>query len=360
MIAETILTLVVTILGVDQGVATLDRGRLAGLRAGDTGRIYYQLTVGATAKRIDVGEGTLVEVEDSRSRLRVEGDVAVRPSYLVEFQIPLRADGGGAGSAGIDPALRSLIERLAPGEPEVQAEVARLIRERRIERAAGSDELRGQLERAEIRQHRLRTELDRARADVIDLRRQLEQAESARWRLQGELDAARSVSVASADPVPIAPVAADTASAEAETVALAEPDPVAPVETPAAGPVSASRQPEVVADPKTEILSSVEGWARAWSEQRVDDYLSFYARGFRPPEGKSRRQWEADRRPRVLAPRFIDVQLSELEILSMNAGRAEVKLRQRYRSDQHNIAGTKFLELVRDDGRWKIVSERIE
>ncbi len=382
MVNETILTLVVTILSVDHGVATVDKGRLAGLRAGDAGQIYYQLTVGAVAKRIDVAGGTLLEVEDSRSLLRIEGDATVRPSYLVEFEIPLSGAGPSLESTGVDPALQSLLERLVPGGLGLQAEVARLIRERQVRHAggasglrervaeletqlrerveletvlrervaeletqlrerveletvlrkrvagleanlaagvAGNEELRAQLEQAETRQLKLRNNLDDARADTADLRRQLEQAETGRRRH------------------PEAP---------AEPAAVAS-----PAEVPRA---------DALADPRAEVLAAVEGWARAWSEQRADDYLALYARGFRPPDGKNRSQWEAHRRPRILEPGFIEVQLVDLEILSMDARRAEVKFQQLYRSDALNVSGTKFLELVPDDGDWKIVIERIE
>ena len=61
------------------------------------------------------------------------------------------------------------------------------------------------------------------------------------------------------------------------------------------------------ADLKNALRSRVEGWAQAWSEQRPGDYLDHYGVEFRPPAGLSRAAWEAERRARILAPRFIEV-----------------------------------------------------
>jgi len=92
----------------------------------------------------------------------------------------------------------------------------------------------------------------------------------------------------------------------------------------------------------------------------VDDYLRFYALDFRPPEGRGRRQWEAERRPRILRPKFIDVQLEDLNILSLDATEATVKFRQLYRSDVVAVAATKVLKLARERGDWKILEESIQ
>ncbi len=90
-----------------------------------------------------------------------------------------------------------------------------------------------------------------------------------------------------------------------------------------------------------------------------DGYLSFYARGFKPPDGLSRSAWEAHRRPRVLGPSFIEVKLENLEVLSAEADRAAVKFRQHYRSDKFNVRTTKVLKLVKEEGRWRILKETI-
>ncbi len=402
MITETLLTLVVTILSVDQDVAIIDKGRLAGLQAGDAGRIYYQLTVGATTKRIDVGEGTILAVEDSNSRLRIDGDAKVQPGYFVELDVPLV--GSGPAVDGIDPSVRALIARLVPGNRQLQAEVERLIRERRSlpERRADSGrekeaELRSQLaelqgalktgaqkadlrvQRAEVERLKIQADASQAREEVSRLARRLEVAESEQRQLRNELDAALSEAKrqkrAEHRPEVSAPLP-ETASPDHPPL---EPKTLDPEVVNPAPEHSEAMDPET-ADPKTidpkamvpetadpgmlsedaEVLSRIRAWARAWSEQRVDDYLRFYAFNFRPPEGQDRKQWEAERRPRILRPSFIDVQLEDLDIVFLGATEVTVKFRQLYRSDVVAVAATKVLKLAREHGDWKILEESIQ
>lgn len=332
MITETILTLIVTISSVHQGVATIDKGRMAGLKAGDVGQIYYQLTVGAETKRIDVGEGTLVEVEDSRSLLEINGEVVVRPSYLVEFELPRPSTGSEeAGlTVEIESALHSETEEAASGDQEESVEFA-------------------------ARQQALQDELDKAQADVAGLTRQLELADIAQRKLLDELAVTRS----EVSRLQMAERGSETeASTETEVPLETE----APPEIEAPPEALSENVPapsEAVRDPQIEVVALVQDWARAWSDQRVEDYLTFYARTFRPLEGESRSEWEAQRRPRILGPSFIEVMVEMPEILSMEAGVVRVQFRQLYRSDTFKVAANKVLELIEEDGKWRILSEAI-
>ncbi len=110
--------------------------------------------------------------------------------------------------------------------------------------------------------------------------------------------------------------------------------------------------------PARQLVELAQGWARAWSEQRVDAYLELYARSFRPPDGLSRGEWETLRRSRILRPGKIDVRLSAIEAEAIDAGRARVSFDQSYRSDNYSDQVRKSLELIREDGTWKILAER--
>ena len=92
----------------------------------------------------------------------------------------------------------------------------------------------------------------------------------------------------------------------------------------------------------------------------MDDYLRFYARGYRPPDDLSRGDWEALRRTRILGPEWIEVELSAVEVESLDAERARVSFVQRYRSDSFRDVVRKTQELVREDGAWRILTERAE
>jgi len=162
---------------------------------------------------------------------------------------------------------------------------------------------------------------------------------------------AASVAVASAprkDPVAVAAVEAKPV---VETKPVAEAKPAA--EKPVAKPVPAKPS-------NAEILSAVNGWAKAWSSKNVDAYLAFYAKDFKTPGGEPRAQWETVRRQRIEAPKSITVAVSSPKINLSADGQASVTFRQTYSSDVLKSAtATKTLVLARTDGRWLIQQERI-
>ncbi len=111
------------------------------------------------------------------------------------------------------------------------------------------------------------------------------------------------------------------------------------------------------ADVAVEAL--IRDWAVAWSEQRIEDYLSFYGGSFRPPRNMSRPRWESWREERLSAPAFIRVTLDSVEVRIEGVNRALVEFRQAYTSEAYNDVVTKRLELSRERGRWKITAETV-
>ncbi len=107
-----------------------------------------------------------------------------------------------------------------------------------------------------------------------------------------------------------------------------------------------------------EVFETVTRWAEAWSEQAVDRYLAHYASGFKVPGGRSRRQWEEERRQRISRPSAVEVEVSfEGEPHRLAPGRVLVSFRQQYTSELHGDVVTKTLELVRENRRWMILEE---
>lgn len=106
----------------------------------------------------------------------------------------------------------------------------------------------------------------------------------------------------------------------------------------------------------SKIEALVESWARAWSDQRIKDYLSLYASAFQPLEG-SRGDWQARRRERLTAPRFIEVELDGLQVQFDEAGRVLASFWQTYRSDRFTDRVYKALTWTTEDGTWKILAE---
>ena len=117
-------------------------------------------------------------------------------------------------------------------------------------------------------------------------------------------------------------------------------------------------RPDPPIDPDSaEILAMVNAWAEAWSKQRVEDYLAFYASSFVPPGGMSRAAWEAERRQRLLAPGWIAVAAALVDLRTPAPNRAEVEFIQSYKSDGYTDVVVKTLELVVEAGRWTIARE---
>lgn len=113
------------------------------------------------------------------------------------------------------------------------------------------------------------------------------------------------------------------------------------------------------ADQRARIEALLEAWARAWSEQRVDDYLAFYSPSFQPPPDTTLEEWRALRRRLLEEPGFIQVSVDDVEISPRSATRAVVTFTQTYVSDRFSDVQRKRLELALEDDAWLIVREHI-
>ena len=131
---------------------------------------------------------------------------------------------------------------------------------------------------------------------------------------------------------------------------------LAPIEQASAGSPSASPAPQ--AEPAQ--LRAVNEWARAWSEQRVDDYLEAYSPNFNATAGLDRVTWERQRRARILAPQWIRVDLAFVELEETGTDSGRVRFVQAYQSDSYSDVVRKVLDVERQGERWKIVRETVE
>lgn len=146
---------------------------------------------------------------------------------------------------------------------------------------------------------------------------------------------------AGAVPQTALPPTASQPAAETDRQAAAVPDAVA---APAAGP------------DKEAIVTTLQGWAAAWSEKAVDLYLVFYTNDYHP-EGMSRRRWEAQRRERLQAPQWIQVELNDIDVQEIKADQARVRLIQDYRADNYQDRTLKEFRLRLTADGWRISSE---
>lgn len=107
------------------------------------------------------------------------------------------------------------------------------------------------------------------------------------------------------------------------------------------------------------VEAAVRDWAQAWSDQRVEDYLEFYARDFEPPRDLSREQWRRQRRDRVSRPLFVSVTVDSLAIGTDGADSAWAEFVQSYRASSYSDTVVKRLDWVREDEGWKIAKESV-
>jgi ketosteroid isomerase-like protein len=165
------------------------------------------------------------------------------------------------------------------------------------------------------------------------------------------------------------PTAGKTTPAVVATATVTKPAPVAvqpvvtavaPTPTPAVvTPPPAPKQAEPAKATDGDIIKTVNGWAKAWSDNDVAGYLSFYAQDFQTPGGEPRADWEAARKSRIAKPKKIDVRVESPKVKFTDGNRVAVTFRQSYRSSNLKVASTKTLILVRSGDRWLIQQERV-
>lgn len=156
-----------------------------------------------------------------------------------------------------------------------------------------------------------------------------------------------------------AAVVAETVTAPAP-VSIPEPVPtVAPETDPAPATVTTSEPAAAPAEAETDVRRAVAAWSAAWSARDVDTYLAAYGAEFMPPDGMSRKNWEAQRRERLQRARYIKLTLSDMETTEHGPAHVQVLFRQRYESDAFADTVRKMLILKKSDADWKIVEESL-
>jgi len=162
------------------------------------------------------------------------------------------------------------------------------------------------------------------------------------------------------------PVAAAPAAKEPPAPAAKEPpapvakEPPAPAakEPPQVAALAPKAPEKPAADPTSDVLQTVNGWAQAWAKQDVDAYLAYYAKDFKTPGGEGRDAWEKTRRERISGAKSIQVGVESPKVTMRSPDQASVTFRQTYRSDKLKSQNRKTLDLVKADGRWLIQEEK--
>jgi tetratricopeptide (TPR) repeat protein len=165
-----------------------------------------------------------------------------------------------------------------------------------------------------------------------------------------------SVLAASAVTASVAARATPATATMTATVATAKAE--TKKETKARAEEKVVNEPVIKKDYKAEITQAVMAWAKAWSSQNTGLYLSFYAPDFKTPDGETRAAWEALRKERLTAPKFIHVGVRIRTISLADNAHATVKFYQTYRASNFKANGNKILLMVKAGDNWLIHEER--
>ncbi|MCB2016735.1 MAG: tetratricopeptide repeat protein [Hydrogenophaga sp.] len=141
------------------------------------------------------------------------------------------------------------------------------------------------------------------------------------------------------------------APAAAPVVAAA---PVTPAKTTTPAPATAA--PAASGNAEADVEAAVAAWAQAWSNKNMTGYLGAYASNFTPSGGQARKDWESDRKARIVPRKKIEVDVSDLSV-SVKGERASASFRQAYSSDTLSVTSRKTLDFVKSGNRWLIVRE---
>ncbi len=124
-------------------------------------------------------------------------------------------------------------------------------------------------------------------------------------------------------------------------------------ETPAGG------APVKLSDAATnQIRDRLDFWAASWMAQNPDQYLSAYSPDFRLAPNESRPAWEMNRRERLLAPQYIQLDIRYDRFTPQSNGEVEVQIRQAYKSDTYREISNKILVMTAAGDTWTIIEER--
>lgn len=105
------------------------------------------------------------------------------------------------------------------------------------------------------------------------------------------------------------------------------------------------------------IKDAISGWVHAWSSQDVGAYLSYYGKGFTPPDNQTMKAWKTERKRHLTAPSYIRISISDEKVQPLGPDHAQATFTQEYQSDTYSDRVTKLLLFAREGKNWRIVQE---
>ena len=111
-------------------------------------------------------------------------------------------------------------------------------------------------------------------------------------------------------------------------------------------------------DDQEQLFDFVNNWLVAWQNQDVNEYFNHYRSNFRGFNFTSPQAWEQDRMVKITRPSYIDLRLSDFEVVMETANDAVVQFSLEYRSPYYADRTRKEILLTRDArGNLQIANE---
>ena len=103
------------------------------------------------------------------------------------------------------------------------------------------------------------------------------------------------------------------------------------------------------------VRAIISDWANSWQEKNIDRYMSYYSRNFRSG-GLDYSGWQ-DKKARLFKrPGSVSLTVSDLWVV-IEGDLASTSFIQHYRDEHFSDIGEKIINLVRNNGKWQIISE---
>ena len=103
------------------------------------------------------------------------------------------------------------------------------------------------------------------------------------------------------------------------------------------------------------VRAFISDWADSWQEKNIDRYMSFYSRAFRSGE-LDYSGWQAKKAQLFKRSGSPSLKVSDLWVV-IEGNYASASFIQHYRDANYADIGEKTINLVKDDGKWQIISE---
>lgn len=106
-----------------------------------------------------------------------------------------------------------------------------------------------------------------------------------------------------------------------------------------------------------QLRDKVSYWARAWTEQRAEDYFNFYSEIYAGNGFANRRAWIENRRIRIEGPEYIRIRLYDFQLLESSDSQATVRFMLIYERPGYCDRTLKEMDWVNQSGDWSITEE---